>query len=261
MFDLFNNKPADVKGIRNALIHLIKEQLQKAEGGEGGNIRGVSLFITCSQTDRHLYESALYLSKDNKFKQEEVQKIADDYVIELPPNWTFDIEFVFAPPPEAIVAKDIAAAIFISTRKKPSIHKTASAEIKILNGLAEQTVYTLGSGNAKINIGRDRKAKMSDGFYRDNNIAFPGDTNDVSNRSVSRQHAHIEWDSAGGFFCLFADEGGIPPLNKTKVRKPDGSIEKIQTTEIGHRLHNGDQIMLGEGAVLEFTSQTAEKTP
>ena len=100
---------------------------------------------------------------------------------------------------------------------------------------------------------------MADGFYRENLIAFPGDTNDQSNRSVSRQHAHIEWDASGGFFCLYADEGGVPPYNKTKVRKPDGSIERIQTIEIGHRLQTGDQIMLGEGAVMEFTSQPQEK--
>ncbi len=260
MFDLFKSKPGDVKGIRNALVQLIKEQLQKAEGGEGGNIKGLHLFITASNAERHLYEAALYLGEDDRFKQEEVQKIADDYAINLPQNWTFETEFIGTPPPEAISAKDVDAAIFISTKKKPSIHKTGNADIKILNGQAEQPNYTLESKAGKITIGRERKAKMADGFYRENLIAFPGDTVDQSNRSVSRQHAHIEWDATGGFFCLYADEGGVPPYNKTKVRKPDGSIERIQTIEIGHKLQTGDQIMLGEGAVLEFTSQPQEKT-
>ncbi len=260
MFDLFKSKPDDVKGIRNALVQLIKEQLQKAEGGEGANIKGLTLFITSSHADRHLYEAALYIGEEDRFKLEEVQKIADDYAINLPQNWTFDVDFIPIPPPEAIPAKDIAAAIFISTQKKPSIHKTATAQLKILNGQAEQATYTLESKAGKITIGREHKAKMADGFYRENIIAFPGDTHDQSNRSVSRQHAHIEWDGAGGFFSLYADEGGIPPHNKTKVRRPDGSIEKIQTIEIGHRLQTGDQIMLGEGAVLEFMAQSEEKT-
>ncbi len=38
-----------------------------------------------------------------------------------------------------------------------------------------------------------------------------------------------------------------------KVRDAEGNIIKIQTTEIGHHLDEGDQIMLGESAVLEFT--------
>ncbi len=39
MFNLFKNRPKDIKGIRYGLLQFIKEQLQKAEGGEGGNIK------------------------------------------------------------------------------------------------------------------------------------------------------------------------------------------------------------------------------
>jgi pSer/pThr/pTyr-binding forkhead associated (FHA) protein len=253
MFDLFKSRPKDVKGIRGSLLQFIKEQLQKAEGGEGGNIKGLCLYINCNEVVKHLYEAAVYAEEEDRFKLEEVQKIADDYAINLPANWTLEVAFIDTPPPEARRSKEVDAALFISTRSKPAIHKEATAYIRVLNGEAEKEVYTISSTGPKITIGREKNAQTADGFFRENAIAFPGTSSNDSNRSVSRQHAHIEWDAEGGWFYIFADEGGIPPLNKLKVRTAEGNLEKIQTTEIGHRLREGDQIMLGEGAVLEFT--------
>jgi hypothetical protein len=246
------NQPKDVKGIRSALLQFIKEQLQKAEGGEGGNIKGMCLYITCAETDKHLYDSAVYAEEEDRFKTEEIQKIADDFAIDLPENWTFETSFGQAPP-EAVEAVNIDAALFISTRNKPLVHKEATAYLRVMNGEAEQEVYTINSSDGKINIGREKKVQTADGFFRENKIAFPDNSSNEGNRSVSRQHAHIEWDAACGTFCLYADEGGIPPMNKMKVRDAEGNIVKVQTTEIGHQLQQGDQIMLGQSVVLEFS--------
>jgi len=38
-----------------------------------------------------------------------------------------------------------------------------------------------------------------------------------------------------------------------KVRTPEGALIKMQAIEVGHRLQEGDQIILGDMAVLEFT--------
>ena len=85
MFSFFKEeRPTDAKGIRNALLQFIKEQLQKAEGGEGSNIRGITIYITCSDEDRHAYEAAVYADSPERLKVEEIQKIADDFAIELP---------------------------------------------------------------------------------------------------------------------------------------------------------------------------------
>lgn len=119
MFDLFKNKPSDIKGIRASLLQFIKDQLQKAEGGEGSNIKGLCLYITCSDEEKHLYEGAVYADEEDRFKEEEVQKIADDYAIALPENWILEILFVDEAPPEALKAREINAALFISTKKKP----------------------------------------------------------------------------------------------------------------------------------------------
>jgi hypothetical protein len=255
MFDFLKSRPKDIKGIRGALLQFIKEQLQKAEGGEGSNIRGLYLYITCRGEEKHLYEAALYIDEENRFKEEEVQKIADDFAINLPADWTLQIAFVDAAPPEAIKAHDVDAALFISTKKKPKVHSNTTAFIRVLNGEAEKEVYKITSGSGKINIGRERKVQTAEGFYRENHIAFPGASKNESNRSVSRAHAHIEWDAEAGAFYIFVDEGGVPPYNKMKVRAEGGTPVKLQTTRIGHRLNEGDQVILGESALLEFKLQ------
>ncbi|MEP7109295.1 MAG: FHA domain-containing protein [Ferruginibacter sp.] len=253
MFDLFKNRPKDVKEIRHAILQFIKEQFQKIEGGEGSNITGLYLFIHCNDEERHLYEAALFHNTPGKFKNDEVQKIADDYAIALPVSWAMEISFNKEPVPEATRSKTIDVAILISTSRNPVLHKEATAYINVLNGDAERERYMISSSGGKINIGRGASVQTADGFFRKNFVVFTDSDSNEKNRAVSRQHAHIEWDPVAGSFFLFADEGGIPPKNKIKVRAPGGVPVKLMTTKTGHLLQEGDQVILGESVVLEFT--------
>ena len=258
MFSFFKSgadeRPTDVKGIRYALLQFIKQELQKAEGGEGGNIKGLNLYINCQATDLTLYEAAVYTDEPELFK-EEIQKIADDYALALPNNWALEVLFEQSIPPEAIPATNIDAAFFIKTSKH-FIKQTATAYIEVLSGEGDQSQYKITSESGKINIGRDKKAQAADGFFRTNQIAFPSDSTNPGNKYVSRQHAHIEWDNDSAHFILYADEGGVPPRNKVKVRsEATEDMAKLHSTEIGHPLNEGDQIIIGESAVLQFSYQ------
>ena len=261
MLDLFKKDTErgslDAKSIRDRLLHFIKEQLQRVEGGEGSNIKGLHLFIACSNVEKYMYESAVYFDEQDKFKNDEVQKIADDFAIDLPENWIMEILFTEDIPTEAVKVPGLEAALFIQTRKRTLI-KSATAYIKVLGGEAEKEVYTITSTSGKVTIGREKKVQTPDGFFRENVIAFPAISKNESNRFVSRQHAHIEWDNDSGSFLLFADEGGIPPRNKVKLRSEKGELEKLQTMEFGHQLKEGDQIILGDSAVLEFSYSAGE---
>ena len=259
MFNLFKERPGDVKKIRSQLLQFIKEKLQRAEGGEGANITGIHLFINCPDNERYLYEAALFSNSPEKFKSEELQKMADDYAIMLPATWKFEVAYTDKFPEQSYIAKDIDAALFLTTRKAGLSHKRSHAYIKILNGNAEKETYLIDGSSGKINIGREIKVQVAGGFIRKNSIAFvsPGQTE--MNRSVSRQHAHIEWEPGSGSFLAFADEGGIPPHNKMKIRNVEGVYSKMQAIEVGHRLEEGDQIILGDAAVLEFTYFSGEK--
>lgn len=261
MLDIFKQDretgSLDAKTIRDRLLHFIKDQLQKVEGGEGSNIKGLHLFVACSNVEKYLYESAVYFEETDRFKNEEVQKIADDFAIDLPENWVMEIMFTDNLPTEAVRIPGLEAALFIQTRKRTLI-KSATAYIEVLGGEAEQKIYTITSASGKVTIGREKKVRTPDGFFRENVIAFPATSANESNKFVSRQHAHIEWDNDSGSFLLFADEGGIPPRNKVKLRSEKGELEKLQTMEIGHQLREGDQIILGDSAVLGFSYSTRE---
>jgi hypothetical protein len=261
MFNLFKNdkedRPADVKGIRYELLQFIKQELQKAEGGEGGNIKGLNLYIACPASECAVFEAAVYIDEPEIFK-DEVQRIADDYAVALPENWSMEVALNQEFPPEAVKSNKLDAAFFIKTSKN-FIKQTASAYIRALSGETDKPEYNLKSDGGKIQIGRDKKAQGDDGFFRTNHIAFPSDSQDESNKYVSRQHAHIEWNNDAGRFMLFADEGGVPPRNKIKIHSEKSEdIIKLSSTNIGHQLQEGDQIILGESAVLEFSYQPAK---
>ncbi len=51
----------------------------------------------------------------------------------------------------------------------------------------------------------------------------------------------------------YADEGGVPPGNKTKIQSLDEEAQiKLNSTLVGHFLKDEDQIILGESVVLQF---------
>ncbi len=242
----------DVKSIRDGLLYAIRQQLSLVEGGEGGNIRSLLIYFYCTPSSRPLYEAAVYADEPDRFKKTEVQKIADDYAINLPANWKLEMAFVDNLPEEAIPVEGLEAGLYISTDKKGRA-PSGVASLVVLQGEAEKQEYQLKQQPGRINIGRDSKVKTKDGFFRTNDIAFPASSTNEGNRFVSSQHAHVEYDAASGRFLLFADEGGLPPNNKIKVRGRDETVStKLQSREIPHVLQHGDMIILGESAMLEF---------
>jgi hypothetical protein len=257
MFDFLKQKEEasspDVKTLRQSLLQFIKDQLKRWEGGEGANIKGLQLFLAPPPEERHLYEAALFIDEEEKFKDEEVQRIADDYAIELPPTWTLEFLFGDSLPAEAAKAGELPVALHVSTKKQPVLTTQTTAYLRVMNGEADKEKYVLTSTGKKVCIGREKKVQTEEGFMRENTIAFPSDSQNKSNKYISRQHAHIEWNKELGAFFLFADEGGIPPRNKIKVQKEDGSVVRLQTTQVGHHLAEGDQIVLGETALLQFS--------
>lgn len=256
MFDFFRDgltsHPQDAKGLRAALLRFLKEALQQVEGGEGRYINGLQLFIACPGPQQHLYEAAVYHQEPGRF-QAEVQRIADDFAIELPATWTLETAFVDSLPPEAIKDQVLGVGLVIRT-KAASLQSLTTAHIRVLSGEAEKETYTFTATDGEITIGREKKVQVDDGFVRINTIAFPAKSAQEGNRYVSRQHAHIEWNREAGCFMLFADDGGVPPRNKVKIRSTGADTPvKLHSTHVGHPLQEADQIVLGESAVLEFS--------
>ncbi|QNK63695.1 FHA domain-containing protein [Pedobacter sp. PAMC26386] len=257
MFDFFKknktDNPLDAKSLREVVLQFIKEELQKLDGGEGKHLKALQVFVNAGAEELFLYETALYSADPEKF-QEEVQRIADNFALDLPADWKLEVRYVAELPVGIIQHKDIKLGLILKSAALPISNQTRStARLKVITGKAEQEEYILKPGTSRINIGREGSVQASDGSYRVNTIAFLAEMQD-SNKYISRQHAHLEWDKEAGCFKLYADEGGVPPGNKTKIRAAhDENTHKLNSTQIGYALKEGDQIILADVAVLEFT--------
>jgi hypothetical protein len=253
IFDQQKKGGADAKSIRDDLIYAIRTRLAGFQGSEGKGLRGLHLYLVPPAAQRAEYEAAVHLGEPGRF-QKEVERIAADYDLSLPARWEITIEFREALPEEAAPIDGHPAGLWISTQgaAAPAVR---TALVRVLHGEAEQAEYKLDAGTDRITIGREKTVPLPNGFMRENVIAFRGDSSEEANRSVSRQHAHIRYDAGLGQFLLFADAGGLPPQNKTKVKRrgEEGAI-KLQSAEIPHLLRDGDQIILGNAALLQFST-------
>jgi hypothetical protein len=282
MFDFFKkNNKLDAKGLRDAVLQFIKEELQQLDGGEGSSLRTISVFVAAPEEEKFLYEAALY-NGDTARLREDIQRIADNFALDLPRDWQLTLHFEAELPAGTLRANDLKAGLkLLMTPPAPvtgytadgsasgstgsnvsgagnaakGISQIATPILKVLKGKAELDEYILHPvEHRRLNIGREALIQANDGSMRINHIAFPEDPAFESNKYISRQHAHIEWDRDSAAFKLYADEGGVPPGNKTKIRNAgDESVNKLNSTLVGYTLKDNDQIILGDAAILQYT--------
>lgn len=258
MFDFFKKQKTggqpDAKMLRELFLQLIREQLQQFDGGEGRHISGLELAVTAAAEERHLYAAALYTGEPGKFKQE-VQRTADNYAVDLPEHWELEITWPEVLPEGALQRPGLKAGLLIrmvQAGTQPAA-ATGSGRVSLIvrKGTAAQEFYTFSTETGRINLGREAGVQTADGSYRINQVAFPAAAAE-GNKYISRQHAHLEWDPLTGTVRLFADEGGVPPGNKTKVKPvQQDTLLRLNSTGIGYPLAAGDQIMLGDTVILE----------
>lgn len=262
MFNLFKkdtkDKPLDVKIVREQILQFVKEELQRLEGGEGAQVKTLQLLASPAPEERHLFEAALYMAEPEKLKHE-IQRIADNFALDLPEEWQLETGIIPALPAQMVKHAKLPLGLIIKVpvveTKPDPVQETGAtaAEITVMSGKADQERYVLHHTDGRINLGREKNTQTSDGAIRTNAIAFPEDPEYPGNRYISRQHAHLEWDAKKNGFMLFADEGGIPPGNKTKVKaQGDEDPIRLNSAEVGYLLKDGDQIILGESIVLQF---------
>ena len=111
--------------------------------------------------------------------------------------------------------------------------KRPAAWIYVLKGSTEKSEYYFSKNT--VYLGRLKEVASRDGSVRRrNDIAF-----DDTEGTVSREHAHIEFES--GKFRLFHDSGERP----TRLFR-DGRAVPVPAIGRGAQLRSGDEIHLGE---------------
>ncbi|MCX6626184.1 MAG: FHA domain-containing protein, partial [Candidatus Solibacter sp.] len=123
------------------------------------------------------------------------------------------------------------------------------------SGKPARLVVRMGSANAPelpiekscVYVGREVDVHRNGGMRRRNDLAFVEDS-DV-NRSVSREHAHIDYDNITGEHRLFNDRWYARGTDcGTRIVRDGVSLEVHRDTR-GTRLEPGDEIHLGRAIV------------
>ncbi len=126
---------------------------------------------------------------------------------------------------------------------------SAVGKLVVREGTA--SVLEVRLDKARTNIGRVVDVYRAEGLFRRNDLAFAEDTE--INRSVSREHAHIQFDRVTGEYRLFNDRWYPRPsageCGTWIVR--DGMSQEVHRTSRGTKLEPGDEIHFGR-AVVEF---------
>lgn len=125
-------------------------------------------------------------------------------------------------------------------------------------GIATKARLMVSRGNATIDellldkprtyIGREIDVYRNGGMHRRNDLAFVAD--EEANRTVSREHAHIDHDGKTGEYRVFNDrwyERGADCA--LRIVRQGASIE-VHRDSRGARLEAGDEIHFGQAVVL-----------
>ena len=115
-------------------------------------------------------------------------------------------------------------------------------EVTVCRGVTEQRTYSFLA--KRIDLGRCAEVRDSrNRLIRTNHVVFTEGAGDV-NQSVSRQHAHIVYESSTGHFRLHDDGSG----HGTGIVR-EGRTVAVPRGSRGVRLHSGDEVILGEARV------------
>ena len=105
----------------------------------------------------------------------------------------------------------------------------------------------------RVNIGRTVNVYRNEGLSRRNDLAFVEETE--INRTVSREHAHVQYDEADGHYRLYNDRwykrnarAGEGSCGIWIVR--DGMSREVHRGSRGTKLQPGDQIHFGHAIVV-----------
>ena len=127
----------------------------------------------------------------------------------------------------------------LAERAQPESSFTHEIKLTVTSGAADKPTYTLAL--ERINLGRCAEVRDSrNRLIRTNHVAFK-DGVGATNGTVSRRHAHIDYDQDTKGFRIADDRsahGTAIIRNGRTIGVPAGSR--------GVRLQSGDELMLGE---------------
>jgi hypothetical protein len=136
-------------------------------------------------------------------------------------------------------------AVEVSSQK---LNPIASPNARLVVCAGSANLSELRLDRPRINIGREVDVYREKGLHRRNDLAFVED-NDI-NRSVSREHAHIQYDRDTGEHRLFNDRWYERGAECGTWIVRDGMSHEVHRDARGAKLEPGDEIHFGRAVVL-----------
>jgi len=236
-------EPPEVAEIRFALLDEVRKKSYRSGGKRVFPYNSVRIHV------RGVEDSRTALFKADFFKkyfEQEIRKTLAKAECKFPEDLEVDVEVTREfPGPDGVW-------LWIETeteKRAPRLPARRSAKLTVLEGKANRSDVPLSK--ARINIGRTVTVYRNEGLSRRNDLAFTEET-DV-NRTVSREHAHIEYHESAGEYRIYNDrwykrnEKGEGSCGIWIVR--DGLSREVHRNERGTRLRSGDEIHLGKAVV------------
>ena len=133
------------------------------------------------------------------------------------------------------------------TEKPPDARELRAAKLTVIHGGANRPEILLKK--TRTNIGRTVEVYRGAGPSRRNDLAFTEDSE--TNKTVSREHAHILYSRKDGEYRLFNDRLYKGEANCGLWIVRDGLSHPVHRSERGMLLQSRDEIHMGS-AVLRF---------
>jgi len=226
------------------IVHLVVEAVEHEiqPGGRGKRVfpfNSITLSVLASSREGRARLEAV-LAGDLPLRDRIVERLRskscpiDDltldvaYVARAPKDWRhpqFNLAFA-----------RVTRAPTSDARRDPAF---ARIDLTVVRGTAERKTYSFAA--KRIDLGRCPEVRDTrNRLIRTNHVAFVEGSGEV-NQSVSRRHAHLEYEPTSGGYRL-RDDGSV---HGTSVIR-NGSTVAVPPGSLGVRLRSGDELVLGE---------------
>jgi hypothetical protein len=238
---LVRSRPREPLEIVLAILEAVERRIEPAG-------RGVRVFpfnrielavVAPSREARGRLEAIL--AGENPLRTRILNRLASDGC--APADVVVEIEYVARAEPHWTVREfDLQFARIAESDGRELDSRPGQIDIRVLCGVMERWAYSLTG--PRIDIGRGAEVRdHRNRLIRTNHVVFTEGA-DAINQTVSRQHAHIAYDSQSGQFRLH-DDGSE---HGTAIVRAGRAIA-VHRGARGVRLQSGDEVVLGEARV------------
>jgi len=234
--------PPELAEIRLAALDRIREKTYRAGGGRKVFPYDL-LYVRMSgveESRRDIFAGKFFRA----YLEQEVRNALRDGGCRYPENLRVDVDVSVGLP------KPGEQWLTVETGSQESAAAGRIATLVICEGSANTDRLRLEK--ARTNVGRTVDVYRDQGLFRRNDLAFAEET-DI-NRTVSREHAHIQYDRVTGEYRLFHDRwyqrGEKRPAEGGTWIVRDGMSLEVHRDSRGAKLEPGDEIHFGRAVVM-----------